>query len=276
MKTISVCANIVFCILLCVHSTSNFLKAPEDVKLKSILADDYEKFVKELGSNIKDSKFRAAIRSLAKAKKVNHKNIDAQVVKLIPTQNEIDVDKSLSYPLKNEQYAREYLFCKSALKVAGSLIVTSDNGKYVIDGHHRWSQVASINNKCLISALDLTDITDPIKALKGTQLGIAAGHDANGNEISEIPSLTVQGNNLLKISKQDLKKYVIENIQDAVVNVFTQFNNKLNTKEIIAEYIWKNVYFIQMYNRPVKGAPARKIMPQTDLSKDWADNVVKI
>jgi hypothetical protein len=276
MKIISSISNIVFCLLLCFNFSKKFLKAPEDDQLTRILNDDYEKFVDELGSNMSDPKFRAAIRLLAKAKKVNHKIIAAEVSNLIPTQNEIDVDKSLMWPLKDPNSARNYLFCTTPLKISGNSIVTANNGKYVIDGHHRWSQVATFNNKCLISALDLTDIIDPINALKGTQLGIAAGHDSNGKEITQIPSLSVKGRNLLKIEKSDLINYVIEKIQDEVVKVFIEFNHRLDTKESIAEYLWDNVDYMQRNNQPVKGAPARKIMPQTDLSPDWVDNVINI
>jgi len=247
-----------------------------------ILKDDYPTFVKNLGDNIKDPKFRAAIRSLSTANKVNSTIISVPVVYSIPTQNEVDVDKSLKYPLTNVASARAYLFCTGPLKIPDATIVTSAGGKYVIDGHHRWSQVYSINSKCSMACLDLTDIKDPINALKGTQLGIAAGQDKNGNDITSIPVAIVEGKNLLKISQADLNAYVLKTITADVLKVFKEFNAAMDTNQKVADYIWTNVALMQKNNQPIAGAPGRSVMPQTDLAVNWSsvavntDKVLKV
>ena len=242
--------------------------------VKTILKDNYPTFVKALGENIKDPKFRAAIRSLAAVSHVNYTNIAAQVSNLIPTQNEVDVDKSLKYPLTNVDSVKTALYCQEPIKIMNSSIVTSGGGKFVIDGHHRWSQIYAINPNCTMAALDLSDIKDPLNALKSTQLGIAAGTTANGTEITEIPIAIVEGRNLLNITESDLKAYVQGKITPEVLAAFTEYSAQLNSNEKVADYIWNNVQRMQTYNQPIPGAPSRGMMPQTDLSTDWVKNTV--
>jgi len=269
----------VFCTIVAKKESSNKMKKAQiqdvqDDNLQSILKSNYTQFVKDLGDNIKDPKFRAAIRSLSSKNHVSSKNFTVDVKKLLPTQNEVDVDKSLRFPLRNNVSARNYLFCKDPIKILGVSIVTSADGKYVIDGHHRWSQVYSINPNCKMASLDLTDVTDPINALKSTQLGIAAGNDREGNDITTIPVAIVEGKNLLKISEGDLKAYVNNTITEDVLAVFTEFNSNLKTNSDVADYIWGNVKMMQTNNQPIPGAPGRGIMPQTDMAPNWVNNTV--
>ena len=118
----------------------------------------------------------------------------------------------------------------------------------IVDGHHRWSQAYTINPKCKIAAIDLPDLDDPIEALKATQFGIAAGKDKKGNEVTVIPNEIVEGKNLLKIGEADLKAYVLKNIKDSVMAVFTRFNSELDTKEKVADYIWNNIQAMRVDN----------------------------
>jgi len=125
-----------------------------------------------------------------------------------------------------------------------------------------------------MASMDLTDVRDPINALKSTQLGIAGGQDQNGNDITVIPVAIVKGSNLLKISEFDLKEYVIRTVTDDVLRVFKEFDKNINDKKKVAIYIWRNVSQMQKYNQPVQGAPGRGVMPQTDMSPNWIVNTV--
>lgn len=245
--------------------------------MRRLLRENYETFMKDLGQNVKDMKFRKAIRSLARNSPVKFAEIEASVAELLPTQNEIDVDKSLKWPLTNVASAEQFLFCgKNPVKVGNNYIITAHQGLYIVDGHHRWSQVYSINPKCNIAAIDLIDLDDPIEALKATQFGIAAGKDASGYEISTIPSSVVLGKNLLTYSEADVKEYVNKMITADVMAVFKRFDSNLDSKEKIGNYIWGNVKAMQTDNLPVSGAPGRGIMPQTDLVVNWRDNLVNV
>jgi len=113
------------------------IKEDEEQELKNLLKVDYPLFVKELGDNIKDPKFIAAIKSLSDKYPLNFKSATPKVGDLKPTQNEIDVDKSLKFPLTNADSAMACLK-GGVIAVAGKRIITGGGGKFIIDGHHRY------------------------------------------------------------------------------------------------------------------------------------------
>lgn len=235
--------------------------SPEAEKeLQDILGDSYPEFVAKLGQNITDPKFKAAIKSLAKQKPIKTTDISASVKNLKPTQNEIDVTNSLKFPLTSVASA-ESLLKGGTVAIANAKIVTGGGGKFIIDGHHRWSQAYVTNPEVKLAALDLSNIKNPMDGLKATQLGIA------GN-IGKVPTQSVQGSNLLTMGEAELKKYVTNTITDEVLEVFKKYQ-KGDSKEAVANYIWNNVKEMQSNNQPVPGAPKRDIMPQTDTAPDW-------
>lgn len=243
------------------------LKEDETDELKQILKQDYPTFVKKLGDSIKDPKFLAAIKSLSSEHPIKTSDITPNVRDLKPTQNEVVLANSLAFPLANVDSAEECL--KGGVTAPkNESIVTAGGGKYVIDGHHRWSQVFCMNPDAKIKAVDMTEMKDPIKALKATQLGVAA-------KIGEVPSSPGGGVNLFTINEQTLKKYVIETITDDVIEVFKKYD-KGSTKEEIANYIWENVKLLQTNATPVPNAPSRNVMPQTDDAKDFATTGVNV
>lgn len=236
-------------------------------ELKTILKQDYSTFVKDLGTNIKDEKFVNAIKSLSDKAPVKTSGMAPAVTELRPTQNEVVMDKSLSYPLKDPSSAEAYLK-GGTVSVAGKSIVTGGGGKFVIDGHHRWSQLFCINPDAKISSLDLTDIKKPLEALKATQIGIAA-------QTGTVPTAAGGGVNLFTVGEAALKSYVIENIKEPVIDVFAKYG-KGDTPETIADYIWGNVETLKSTSKPVDGAPARDVMPQTDDAPAWVDNTFNV
>jgi hypothetical protein len=238
------------------------IKEDENQDLKDLLKMDYPLFVKELGDNVKDPKFINAIKSLSDKHPLNFRTVDPVVGKLKPTQNEIDVDKSLKFPLTNPTSAKVCLD-GGVIAVAGKRIITGGGGKFIIDGHHRWSQVCALNPEAKIAAIDLSDIKDPMKALKATQLGIAA-------DLGKIDTQKVEGQNLLKMSKDALIAYVIKTITPEVLEVFKKAG-KGDSAEAVAQFIWSNIEKMQQNNQPVSGAPERGLMPQTDDAKNWQD-----
>jgi hypothetical protein len=232
-------------------------------ELKDILKADYPTFVQKLGDNINDPKFREAIKSIADKHPIKTTDISPKVAALKPTQNEIDVDKSLKFPLTNAQSAAICLK-GGAVSIAGKNIVTGGGGKFIIDGHHRWSQLYCMNPEASITAMDVINITDPMSGLKATQLGIAG-------DIGKVPVAKVEGQNLLKMDKDALVAYVIKTVTPEVLEVFKKAG-KGNDAKAVAEYVWKNVEQMQKNNQPVSGAPGRGIMPQTDDAVNWPND----
>lgn len=228
-----------------------------DNKLKQIFKQNYPGFVSALGKFVGDPKFRKFIKDTDTSKsQVSLKAIP--VSKLIPTQNEVDITKSLEFPLKKNPDSAKIALNGGTVKVMSPIIVF--NGKYIIDGHHRWSQLYAMNKDAKIVAYDFTnpDITKPTDALKATQIAIV------GAGATKIPTASAKGINLLTIGEAELKKYVQETIVDTVINLFKEIKD-IDGKDAIADYIWDNVSSMKKTSQPVAGAPKRDVMPQADL-----------
>ena len=242
-------------------------EADAQEELKKILKKDYVSFVNDLGTNIADEKFVNAIKSLADKAPVKTTNVDIKCSDLRPSQSEVVLDNSLSYPMKDATGVDQAL-SGGPVAPGGRLVVTGGGGKFIIDGHHRWSQVYCMNPDAVIKCKDLPDIKNPMMSLKATQLGIGA-------QLGRIPTAEGGGVNLFTIGENQLKEYVISNIKDDVVEVFKK-HEKGNSKEEIAEYIWGNVQKLQSDNTPVDNAPERPVMPQTDDAPEWVDNTFNV
>lgn len=242
-------------------------------KLKDILHKDYEDFVKELGELASDDKIIAAIRAGKRDgklsdEKVKITKVSIPVKKLHPTQNEIDVDKSLKYQLKGENPGQLATILEGKDLILKAPIITLNN-KYIIDGHHRWSQVYAMNPDATMVAMNMEIDEDPIEVLKAVQMAIAA-------KLGEVPTAKVEGHNLLKIKEKKLKNYVQDKIKDETLDVLAKEQKiELADKEYAADYIWDNVDSMQKTSQPAKGAPDRDVMPQTDDAEDkdgdWKD-----
>ncbi len=250
----------------CPVDISTYPPTNEQLIIKMI-KDYYPEFISKLGNNIKDIKFISAIKSLSNLRKINYRDLEVPVSILIPTQNEIDLDKSLKYPL-TDPFTTELFLNGGIISIMGQKIVTSNYGKFIIDGHHRWSEVYCINPSAKMLALDLSDVTDPFNALKYTQLGIAA-------DIGKTPIAPGGGINMLTACKEDIFKYISKNIKPEVINVFIakKIVTPNNPVPQIQEYIWGNISRMRMYNKPIVNAPSREIMPQTDAAPNWIYNI---
>jgi len=275
-------------------------------------SEKYEAFVTKIGQNAKDPK---TIAFLGAGKLDNDPDDDAfdfkeggiPVAKLRPTQSEVDIDKSLVYPLdKNPKGFIDFVTLAGNPYTLGAPIITF-NGKYVIDGHHRWSQVYACNDKASIMAIDisLNTIVDPMDALKAVQAAIAV-------QAGKVPQQHVKGSNLFKMGEADILKWVQGNVTGAVYKLLDQSSEASaivfgghepapNLDEVfglssqdkmdkeledqaatedpkkvkgLASYIWKNVATLQKKSPPVKGATVRGYMPQTD-DVNWKPPLAK-
>lgn len=168
------------------------------------------------------------------------------------------MDKSLAFPLKDANTFNTY---KKGGVVApnNAKIVTAEGGKYIIDGHHRWSQVFCINPDTEIQAIDITiPGADAMTYLKVTQLAIAA-------DIQKLPTASAKGSaNLLTVDNETLKGYIQQNAAEPVVQAAGGLDKLQNL-------IVTNSDRMKKGNQPVAGAPKRDVMPQTDDAKGWAN-----
>ena len=238
-----------------------------DAVKDTLKTSDYETFVAQLGDAIKDPKVKAVLAAGEKDgvpadEKITLTDGDIEVTALRPTQNEIALDKSLTYPLTDVKSADACLKGGTVF-INGNRIITAE-GSYIVDGHHRWSQLYAMNKDAKIAVTDMVsrDLKNPLDFLKITQVAIAA-------DLGKVPTATAAGSkNLITISEKDLKKHVINTITDDVLEVFKKYN-KATSKEEAANYIWANVQSMQKTSKPVAGAPKRDVMPQTDDATNW-------
>jgi hypothetical protein len=195
-------------------------------------------------------------------------SMTANVATLVPTQNEIDLRGSLRFPLQNPDTLQSY-FAGGIIQPFGNPIVTADGGTYIVDGHHRWSQILIINPYTQVTALDMGYVPTPQTALKEAQMGVMA---AKGY----LASATVQGENLYTITEPVFDAKVVELIEagdtpDAVMKVFGTYlgfdptTTPLDEQyTIVQNYLWANVVRMRDLNPYIPDAPSRSVMPQTD------------
>jgi hypothetical protein len=238
--------------------------AEQDVQNLITKVKNYDQFVAQLGDLAKDPKVQAFIKS----GKADGDQSDDQlkavpkqipVVDLRPTQNEIDVQGSLKWPL-TQMASLTNCLKKGAVTIKAPVVTY--NGQWIIDGHHRWSQLYAMNKEGVINCVDLVGPKmNPIDVLKIVQLAIAA-------DLGKVPTAQVKGQNLLKLDANGVAKYVIENITDDCVKVFNKMRSgsmgKLEPKSIAGKIVVPNVMEMQKTGKPAPGAPKRDVMPQTD------------
>lgn len=244
----------------------------EDTKLKSLLGKNYEQFVKELQGNINDPKFLSFLKAglqdgnSPQDDMVRFSNINVPCTNLIPTQNEIDVDKSIGYPLTKTDAQTILSYLNGGVFAPGGAIVTCGGGKYIIDGHHRWSQLYCMNPKAQIKAIDMTAFSDPVSALKVVQLSIASTQ-------GKIVVQKVDKANMLNMNEQQIKDYIAKNMSDNAKQAFSQIAQGQDPIAYAQQYIWNNTMSMQQNNKPISGASKRDFMPQTDSGGQFASEL---
>lgn len=213
----------------------------EDPKAKTLLEDGF-------GGDLGDTKFTFKVKLI-------------KPISLRPTQNEIDVDKSIKHSLSNPENMK-HLFDKEII-TAGMPLVTF-RGNYVIDGHHRWSECAMINPEGNMVCFDYDADISPIQMLKAVQGNIAAAL-ATRDENPEIPSGKTNGPNLYdkEWDKDKIRKYVEDKLSNESSSIYMKEKN-IEKKEDVIKDICDSIWNVKVNNYPEDNAPSRGEMPQTD------------
>jgi hypothetical protein len=189
------------------------------------------------------------------------------VKSLKPTQNEIGAEESLKTIL-TDQYGSLNDFLAGNPKFPSPIITY--NGKYIIDGHHRWSQVYAANPDAKISVLNITgklparDIIKTIHTAIAIDSGEAKTRDTN-----------LKSGNLLTFNSDKIKEYVDDKLNDKAREVWKA--NGFNSDEAIAARIAGNINMMIKKSSPDSWAPERSSMPQPDESnsKNWDSKMEK-
>jgi len=184
---------------------------------------------------------------------VNYNEGILSVGGLIPTQSEIGFNQSIANIL-TDQYGSLKSILDGNANVGGPIVTY--NNKYIIDGHHRWSQVYAANPKAKMQVLNINGDLRPTAILKIVHVSVAL--KAGG-----VPSADPKGINILDgITDKQVLDAVNTNLSDKAKKIWASKGYGDNTS--IAKLIYKNLMMLINKNKPIQGAPGRKDMPQTD------------
>lgn len=240
-------------------------EAKDDIKdqrkeLLNMLKGSYPDYIEKLNEMVEDPKSKALIDDafggeLGDMKlKMSMRTIPANV--LMPTQNEIDTSKSLDRSL-NPSADLSALFAK--VITLGFPLVTF-NGSWIIDGHHRWSQVACYNPEGKMMCIDFKGNASPIQILKAVQGAIAAAE-------GDIPSNKVTGLNIYDMNEKKARQYFEERVNEPVFeNLHKWIRGPQDIKGMV-DHLTDNVMSLINDHPLMNYAPERGLMPQTDKSK---------
>ena len=208
-------------------------KMLEDPKAKTLLEDGF-------GGELGDTKLTFSVKEIP-------------VSQLMPTQSEIDLDKSLKHALtKKESFEKTFT---DPIEINKPIVTFRQN--YVIDGHHRWAETASFNPEGKMVCFDYDGDISPIQMLKAVQGAIAAVMADDNDNNEKLPSGKTQDQNLFDMSEKDIRSYINNTIIDDVVEI-------LNFHDMDVNDLVENIISLQNNNYPEKGMPNRGEMPQTD------------
>jgi hypothetical protein len=180
---------------------------------------------------------------------------------LKPTQNEIGAAESLLNIL-TDKFGSLGGFLKGTASFPDPIIIY--NNEYILDGHHRWSQVYAANPDATIPALNITGRLDPEQILKVVHTAIAA--DAGQTKTIQADR---SGGNLLTYTDQDVYDYVESNLNDKARKVWSKYG--FASDDEIAQHIATNVRTMIAKSKPESWAPTRDSMPQPGVSgaEEW-------
>lgn len=237
--------------------TKNIEDNPEAMKVYNkmiglIQDKDYDETVDFVDEIVKDPKLKFLLGlgfggDFSNLKlKLKKTNIPAK--RLIPTQSEIGTDETLKYLVQG----KDIDVCFEKTTIVKKPIVTFQ-GTFIIDGHHRWSQIFVTNPDANIVCIDITGNLSPLSMLKAVQCTI-------GSNTGKLIRKDIQGKNLYDTTEKELRKYFKDNLSDTVRE------NLLKYYEDPEGSLVQNVIQLQRNNKPILNAPDRGEMPQT--SKD--------
>ena len=233
----------------------------DDKKFKDLISGGYEEFVKKLKDN-KDPKIEAILNlgksdGLTSDEAINvQDNVSYSCRDLFPTQSQIGLQDSLAWLAKNNPEGAAALIKGDTTTFNENRILTA-NGKYILDGHHRWSQVFLFNPDAKIPAVNLViPGYDEKQLLKIIQLAIKATY----NDILMKPANSETDIfNDTKMSEKQIREKLPELMGEKMTGI-AKTAYGLKTDEEVYDKITKNA--MELKGKKPADAPARDFMPQ--------------
>jgi len=223
-------------------------KMIDDPKAKTLLEDGF-------GGELGDTKLTFNVKEIP-------------VSQLMPTQSEIDLNKSIKHALVNKDSLCETF--SDPIEINKPIITFREN--YIIDGHHTWLQAIILNPNGKILSFNYDGDISPIQMLKAVQGSIAAVKAEDNKNDGKLPSEKVSGPNIFddKFDENKIKKYIEDTINwdktyESFIEYIPQFKSKKLTKQIkkdIVSWLTDRFLDIKANNYPESFAQKRENMPQ--------------
>lgn len=267
----------------------------------------YENFVKKLVKGAKDEKTKKWI-DYAFGGDSGDIKIKVQqsgyvpVSKLVPTQNFIGLENSIGFTVNNPDKAQKGLtemLTKDSPNIEAGSPIWIFEGKYIIDGHHRWSQVYAFNPNAKIAAINFSSTEDiePKQALAAVQGVIAstlgkvpiATSKVDGKDTRACNVLTEDESTMLNAAEKCLNSSSMkEEFSDLCENILSKdperkisgvksgFKNDDGAGAKVLTYAVRNCLKLKQSNNSINDAPDREYMPQTGTNpKEITDTLTK-
>lgn len=206
---------------------------------------------------------------------------DIAIADLYPTQSEIDLENSAKWFTKKfiNWNTVENIYTK---KDYGSnfgfpILVYRDGKNWIIDGHHRWSQVGLLNYDGSVHCLVISGPAKVQDFLKITQGAIAAviadDNNSNNGEGGKLPVGKARPENNIfgpalkddKLKERCLEIMKSEGTEEILPERVHNFRPDINTPEDLGELVCSNRdAMVRNGQKPASWAAPRPVMPQTD------------
>lgn len=215
-------------------------KMLEDPKSAALLEDGF-------GGSLGDTQLKFSVQKIP-------------VSQLMPTQKEIDLDKSLKHALTNEKSFKKTF--SNPIEINKPIVTFRKN--YVIDGHHTWLQAITLNPNGKILAFNYDGDISPIQMLKAVQGTIAAVKADDNKNNGKLPSNKVEGPNFFDddFDRKKIRKYLEDTFDDSLVDIYCEYIKKCKDRDDIIKHLEDRLLDIKANNYPFEAAPSRDDMPQ--------------
>lgn len=211
---------------------------------------------------------------------ISNNPLVVDVATMVPTQNEINLGASLNFPLQDSALLQK-IFDGGTITPFTGPVISANDGTYIVDGHHRWSQIYLINPTAQVVAKDLGYVPTPKTALRESQLGIVA----TTGDLKESAAGTP---NVYDVTRLKFDEFVETTIYAPTAPdpaaVIATFGLNISTPEVwatlsdaakmveIQNFLWVNVELMRKLNPYIPFATSRVVMPQYTKDPDLVLN----
>lgn len=215
-------------------------KMIDDPKAKTLLEDGF-------GGELGDTKLTFNVKEIP-------------VSQLMPTQSEIDLDKSLKHALiKKESFEKTFT---NPIEINKPIITFREN--YIIDGHHTWLQAITLNPNGKILSFNYDGNISVIQMLKAVQGTIAAVKAKDNKNNGKLPSNKSIGINIYddNFDENKIKKYLEDTLDENLLDNFIELIDDCYDWNSTIKWLTDRLLDIKANNYPESFAQKRENMPQ--------------